>query len=165
MRSLLIFSISFLKINRLKSQSFYHRKGLRQDDPLSPLLFFLSVDSLQAMINKIRDELIVLPMAMTTLLQFADDTTIVTPAHAKNIKLIMATLETFAQVSGLKINLSNRGFLPIEIPLDLVPTVTSLLKFNPLTFPIQCLLANVPLQTYSRDVKDSKEKISPWQDD
>jgi hypothetical protein len=91
------------------------------------------------MINKIRDELIDLPMTRTTLLQFVDDTAIVTPAHAKNIKLIMATLETFAQVSGLKINLSKSGFLPIEIPLDLVHTVASLLKFNPLTFPIQYL--------------------------
>jgi Reverse transcriptase (RNA-dependent DNA polymerase) len=44
MRSLLI--SSFLKINGLKGQSFYHRKGLRQDDLLSPLLFILTVDSL-----------------------------------------------------------------------------------------------------------------------
>jgi Reverse transcriptase (RNA-dependent DNA polymerase) len=99
MRSLLISSTSFLKINRLKGQSFYHRKGLRQDDPLSPLLFILAVDSLQAMINKIWDELVDLPMARATLLQFANDTAIVTPTHAKNIKLIIATLETFAQVS------------------------------------------------------------------
>jgi Reverse transcriptase (RNA-dependent DNA polymerase) len=96
MRSLLISSTSFLKINGLKGQSFYYRKGLRQGDPLSPLLFILAEDSLQAMINKIRDKLIDLPMARTILLQFADDTTIVTPTHAKNIKLIMATLKTFA---------------------------------------------------------------------
>jgi hypothetical protein len=51
----------------------------------------------------------------------------------------MATLETFAQISGLKINLSKSGFLPIEISLNLVRTVTSLLKFNPLTLPIQYL--------------------------
>jgi Reverse transcriptase (RNA-dependent DNA polymerase) len=96
MRSLLISSTSFLKINGLKGQSFYHRKGLRQGGPLSPLLFILAEDSLQAMINKIRDKLIDLPMARTILLQFADDTAIVTPTHAKNIKLIMATLKTFA---------------------------------------------------------------------
>jgi Reverse transcriptase (RNA-dependent DNA polymerase) len=96
MRSLLISSTSFLKINGLKGQSFYHRKGLRQGDPLSPLLFILAEDSLQAMINKIRDKLIDLPMARTILLQFADDTAIVTPTHVKNIKLIMATLKTFA---------------------------------------------------------------------
>jgi hypothetical protein len=91
------------------------------------------------MISKIRDEIIDLHMARTILLQFTDYTPIVTLAHAKNIKLIMTTLEIFAQVSGLKINLSKSGFLPIKIPLDLVPTVASLLKFNPLTFPIQYL--------------------------
>jgi hypothetical protein len=139
MCSLLISSTSFLKINELKGQLFYHRKELRQYDQLSPLLFILTVDSLQAMIIKIKDELIDLHMARTTLLQFADDTAIVTPAHVKNIKLIMTTLEIFAQVLGLKINLSKNDFLPIEIPMDLVPTVTSLLKFNPLTLPIQYL--------------------------
>jgi hypothetical protein len=49
--------------------------------------------------KQIRDDLIDLPMMRTFLLQFADDTTNITPAHAKNIKLIMATLETFAQAS------------------------------------------------------------------
>jgi hypothetical protein len=73
------------------------------------------------MIRKLDTNLVNLPMANTTLLQFADDTVIIMPAHATNIKIITATLEVFAHVSDLKINLSKSGFLPIAIPQHLIP--------------------------------------------
>jgi hypothetical protein len=78
-------------------------------------------------------------MATTTLLQFADDTAIVTLAHATNIKLIIAALQIFTDVSGLQVNLDKSRFLPISIPLEHIQTLTSLLKCNLLTTPIQYL--------------------------
>jgi Reverse transcriptase (RNA-dependent DNA polymerase) len=81
-RNLLISSISYLKINGLKDQPFYHRKGLHQGDLLSSLLFILTIDSLQMIIRKLGNDLVDLPMAKTTLLQFTDDTAIIMPAHA-----------------------------------------------------------------------------------
>jgi hypothetical protein len=71
-------------------------KGLRQGDPLSPLIFLLAVDTLQALMQKIKHNFIEVPSVATTLLQFADNTAIVTLAHP-NIKLVMATLEIFCQ--------------------------------------------------------------------
>jgi Reverse transcriptase (RNA-dependent DNA polymerase) len=136
----LISSISFLKINGHKGQSFYHRKGKDYAKATPYHHFSLSSLSLQlrTMMNNIRDDLVDLPMVKTTLLQFADDTAIVTPTHAKNIKLIMTTLDAFAQVSGLNINLKS-SFLPRAIPLDLLPTVKFLLIYNSLSLPIQYL--------------------------
>jgi ribosomal protein L34 len=138
-RSLLISSTSYLKINDIKGEPFYHRKGLRQGDPLSPLLFIIAVDSLQAMIQNLNDDLINLPMAKTTLFQFADDTTIIMPAHATNVKIIMATLDSFARASGLQINLNKSGFLPIVIPQHLIPTLASLIRCGQLSTLIQYL--------------------------
>jgi Reverse transcriptase (RNA-dependent DNA polymerase) len=139
MHGLLISSNSFIKINGLKGQSFYHRKGLRHGDPLSSVLFILAVDTLQAMIHKLQNDLLELPTAKTTLLQFANGMAIVTPAHPTNIKLIMATLDVFAKVSGLQVNLIKSGFLPITIPQDLIPTVPSLINCEPIMLPIQDL--------------------------
>jgi hypothetical protein len=48
---------------------------------LYPLLFLLAADMLQQIIHKLHHELVNLPTAQTELLQFADDTAIITPAH------------------------------------------------------------------------------------
>jgi hypothetical protein len=91
------------------------------------------------MIHKLQNDLLELPTAKTTLLQFADGTAIVMSAHPTNIKLIMATLDAFAEVSGLQVNLRKNGFLSIAIPPDLIPTVTSLINCESLMLPIQYL--------------------------
>jgi hypothetical protein len=96
------------------------------------------------MIRKIDANLINLPMATTTLLQFADDTAIIMAAHAMNTKVIIATLEVFAQVSGLQINLSKSAFLPIAISQHQVPTIASLLNCQPLSSPILPLTIKKP---------------------
>jgi hypothetical protein len=84
-------------------------------------------------------DLVSLPSISTTVLQFADDTAIITPAHPRNIKIIMTTLLLFDRSSGLKINLSKSGFLPISIPEALLPITKSLLCCQQLSTPIQYL--------------------------
>jgi len=45
-----------IKINDQIGQNFQTLKGLRQDDPLSPILFNIVVDMLAILINKGNDE-------------------------------------------------------------------------------------------------------------
>jgi hypothetical protein len=61
------------------------------------------------------------------------------PAHATNVKLIMATLDSFARASRLQINLNKSGFLPIAIPQHLTPILASLIRCGQLSTPIQYL--------------------------
>jgi Reverse transcriptase (RNA-dependent DNA polymerase) len=104
--SLLISSTFFIKLNGLKGQSFYHRQGLRQGDPLSPSLFILTVNSLQCIFQKLQPDLIGIPTAPQP---YYNSLMI----HSTNIKLIAATLKTFADVSEVRpTNQSQQEWLP-----------------------------------------------------
>jgi hypothetical protein len=99
-----------IKVNNDIGHYFQTRKGLRQGDPLSPLLFNLVGDMLAIMIARARDAGQIgclipdLVEGGVSILQYADDT-ILFMEHdldkAVNMKLILCIFE---QLSGLKIN-------------------------------------------------------------
>jgi hypothetical protein len=99
-----------IKVNDDVGKCFQPLKGLRQGDPLSPMLFNIVADMLAIMIERAKmDGLIegVVPHLVDgglSILQYADDT-ILFMEHdllkATNLKLIISAFE---QLSGLKIN-------------------------------------------------------------
>ncbi|XP_078175174.1 uncharacterized protein LOC144568677 [Carex rostrata] len=71
-------------INGEASEYFPHKRGLRQGDPLSPMLFLIAVDVMQRMLNRVTDTLDThisakLPSPILAF-QYADDTSVI--AHA-----------------------------------------------------------------------------------
>jgi len=99
-----------VKVNDDIGKNFQTKKGLRQGDPLSPLLFNLVADMLAILIARAREDGQIsglIPHLIDdglSVLQYADDTIIFMDDNieeAKNMKLI---LTIFEQLSGLKIN-------------------------------------------------------------
>lgn len=99
-----------VKVNDEVGRNFQTKKGLRQGDPLSPLLFNVVVDILAILLDraKLDGQIVGLVPHLVddglSILQYADDTIIFLDndfEHAGNLKLIFCVFE---QLSGLKIN-------------------------------------------------------------
>nr|AAO00696.1 retrotransposon protein, putative, unclassified [Oryza sativa Japonica Group]AAP54694.1 retrotransposon protein, putative, unclassified [Oryza sativa Japonica Group] len=109
-----------IKVNDQVGNNFQTYKGLRQGDPLSPILFNIVADMLALLIKRAKDDGMlseVIPHLMDdglSILQYADDTIIFLEhdlQEAKNLKLI---LTVFEKLSGLKINFHKKS-LAIKI--------------------------------------------------
>ena len=99
-----------IKVNDDVGHYFQMKKGLRQGDPLSPILFNIVADMLAVMIERAKvdgqiEELVPhLVDGGLSILQYVDDTILFMDhdlEKARNLKLI---LSAFEQLSGLKIN-------------------------------------------------------------
>ncbi|XP_057443942.1 secreted RxLR effector protein 78-like [Lotus japonicus] len=96
-------------VNGSPTDFFAIEKGLRQGDPLSPLLFNLCVNALSCMLNLLLAEenpcgfSIVNGLAINHL-QFANDTLVFCEDDASQLGRISDALEAFLWASGLKVN-------------------------------------------------------------
>jgi hypothetical protein len=99
-----------IKINDQVGENFHTKKGLRQGDPLSPILFNIVPDMLVIIINRAKNNgqiARVVPHLVNNGLsipQYVDDTLIcmdVNLEKSKNLKLLLCAFE---QLLGLKIN-------------------------------------------------------------
>ena len=99
-----------IKVNDEIGPYFQTKRGLRQGDPMSPILFNIVADMLALIINRAKaDGQIrgVIPHLLDdglSILQYADDTIIFFDhdlEQAKNLKLLLVAFE---QLCGLKIN-------------------------------------------------------------
>ena len=99
-----------IKVNDEVGHFFQTKKGVRQGDPLSPMLFNLVADMLATLIfrakanEKIRGVVPHLVDDGLSILQYADDTILFLDHDTLQAKELKLVLSTFEQLSGLKIN-------------------------------------------------------------
>ena len=99
-----------IKINDDMGSFFQTKKGLRQGDPLSPLLFNIVADMLAILVSRARENGQiegVVPHLIDgglSILQYADDTIIFLENDMEQAKKLKLLLCAFEELSGLKIN-------------------------------------------------------------
>nr|ABF94719.1 retrotransposon protein, putative, unclassified [Oryza sativa Japonica Group] len=99
-----------VKVNDHIGNFFQTKKGLRQGDPLSPILFNLVADMLSILIQRAKDQgrfQGVIPHLVDnglSILQYADDTILFMEHDLDEVKNLKLVLSTFEKLAGLKIN-------------------------------------------------------------
>ena len=110
-----------VNLNGEESSFFSPGKGLRQGDPISPLLFNLVVDVLNRMLEKAaRGGLIkglltdFTPNGIISL-QYTDDTIIFSDCEESHLRNLKCCLCLFEQISGMRINFHKTEVIPMNL--------------------------------------------------
>lgn len=118
---------------------FKHKRGLRQGNPLSPMLFILVADTLSRFLKNAETQMHTPTFIHTKAIQFADDTVIIAEAHPTTLKVIARILRVYEELTGLKINRNKSSFVPMAIPVQLTGVVSEILDSTDSRLPIKYL--------------------------
>lgn len=130
---------STIRVNGAITDSFAHGRGLRQGDPLSPMLFIIIADSLNSLMRNAEQAMPPFVHMHPKTIQFADDTVIISEANPLTLKIITQILKVYEELSGLKANRAKSAFVPVSIPQNLIHTVQNILSSPKVDLPITYL--------------------------
>jgi len=170
MRNLLESSKSAVILNGVPSPWINCKRGLRQGDPLSPYLFLLVADTLQALI-KSKPGLIRHPIAPSlgcVTLQYADDTLIVMRGEPQDVIHLKETLQMFSNATGLNINYHKSTIVPLNLSSSALQTCVQQLQCrvdsfsqNYLGLPLSA--TKLPVAAFNPYIARTDAFLSSWQ--
>jgi len=135
-----------------------HQRGLRQGDPLSPMLFILVMDVLNSMFCRVDQEGLLQPLhsAGQHLSLYADDVALFIRPNEEDLQLTKALLQLFGDASGLQTNLQKSCVIPIQCNTNIMERVDSTLHCTVSAFPSNYL--GLPIS----DKKLRKRDLLVW---
>jgi hypothetical protein len=144
---LLATSSTQVLLNGIPGEYIGHQRGLRQGDPLSPMLFILVMDILSLLVQRASEEGLLQPLASRHIKHrislYADDVVIFLRPDPADISLILDILRLFGKASGLQTNVQKSSVLPIRCNDQIVAAVKELLPCQFGDFP--CKYLGMPL--------------------
>ncbi|WVZ58923.1 hypothetical protein U9M48_009141, partial [Paspalum notatum var. saurae] len=138
---LLSTSTTQVLVNGVPGRPILHRRGLRQGDPLSPMLFILVMDVLNSLIQVASSDNLLLPIAgqgpWPRISLYADDPELL------DLSVVRDLLQCFGAVSGLKTNMLKSSAIPIQCSEDDIVRTSNILSCSVGSLP--CSYLGIPL--------------------
>ena len=108
---------SSVLLNGSRGKWFKHKTGLRQGDPLSPMLFILAMEPLQLMLKRATAEGLLSPIcnrnARIRISLYADDAAIFLNPITEEVQVVENILRAFGCASGLVTNTDKSAVYPV----------------------------------------------------
>jgi len=162
-----------MKINNTLGPYFVSHKGVRQGDPLSPILFNFVADCLSRMVRKAQRGGLVCGLADNiidkgvAILQYADDTIICLKDDMEVTRNMKLLLYLYEMMSGLKINFLKSEIILVNSEDSKCAQYAELFNCQLGAFPIKYL--GVPVSPSRLHVKDwiplierNEKKLQAW---
>jgi hypothetical protein len=125
----------------------YYQRGLRQGNPLSPMLFILVMDMLNSLISKASERGLLQPILRRgngqRLSLYANDVVMFVQPHRNELLLIKEILRIFGAASGLVTNIQKSSITPIRCQEQDLEVVQDSLPCSMVNFP--CKYLGLPL--------------------
>jgi hypothetical protein len=154
---------SALLLNGVPGKIFKCKRGVRQGDPLSPLLFILVAELLQVLVNRAASSnLLIAPIPQPDedfpIVQYADDIMLIMQEDARQLFFLKSLLASFAESTSLKVNYSKSQMLSINVSQEKLERLANTFGCSIDSFPFTYL--DLPMGT----TKPRMEDLTPIMD-
>ncbi|GAU23240.1 hypothetical protein TSUD_172690 [Trifolium subterraneum] len=146
-------------VNGSPTEEINIKRGLKQGDPLAPLLFLIVAEGLGALMRmavakgRFKPFLVGRSGMPISMLQYADDTLCIGEASIDNLWAVKAILRGFEMVSGLKVNFWKSFLLGVNVTNDFLHMASRFLN---------CRIGRLPFTYLGLSVGANPHVFSTW---
>lgn len=141
-------------VNGKAGRRIAHARGLRQRDPISPMLFVIVMEALNSLFTEADRRLVLTPLLGQVIAHraslYADDLVLLVAPNTNDLRSVLQILQLFAGASGLVTNVDKCVAMPIRFSAEVMLEVQQAFPCVVAQFPCRYLGAPLSLSRLRR---------------